>query len=117
LKRPLARATDKALSASRPFHSATFFAAPLHSSADSNFLPDQARSCSFVSTTIDYEPVKPETMTPDERLAEIGQILALGLVRLHARKSSSRSDDRKDSSVDFPPDRSSHATPLRSGKA
>jgi len=48
-------------------------------------------------------------MTPDERLAELGEILARGLIRLHARKSSPLSADRGDSSVDFLPDRSGHA--------
>jgi hypothetical protein len=54
-------------------------------------------------------PLKPELMTADERLAEIGQILALGLMRLKARKSSPLSGDCGDSSVDFLPDRSGHA--------
>jgi hypothetical protein len=54
-------------------------------------------------------PLKPETMPPDERLAELGQILAAGLMRLHARKSSPLSADRGDSSVDFLPDQSGHA--------
>jgi len=48
-------------------------------------------------------------MSADDRLAEIAQILALGLVRLHAQKSSPLSADLGDSSVDFLPDRSGHA--------
>jgi len=48
-------------------------------------------------------------MTPAERLAELGEILALGLMRLHARKSSRLSVDCGESSVDFLPDRSAHA--------
>ena len=54
-------------------------------------------------------PLHPNHMTPAERLAELGQILAFGLVRLQARKSSPLSADRGDSSVDFLPDRSGHA--------
>ena len=53
--------------------------------------------------------LSPDAMTPDERLAELGEILARGLIRLHARKSSPLSADRGDSSVDFLPDRSGHA--------
>ncbi len=54
-------------------------------------------------------PLKPEMMTADERLAEIAEILARGLVRLHARKSSPLSADRGDSFVDLAPHRSGHA--------
>ena len=43
----------------------------------------------------------------------IGQILAAGLVRLHARKSSRLSADHGGSSVDFLPDRSGHAVAPR----
>lgn len=32
--------------------------------------------------------LKPEMMTSHERLAELGQILARGLIRLHAREAS-----------------------------
>jgi len=48
-------------------------------------------------------------MSADERIAEIAEILALGLMRLHARKSSELSADCGDSSVDLLPDRSGHA--------
>jgi hypothetical protein len=51
----------------------------------------------------------PDRMTPAERLAELGEILALGLMRLHARKSSRLSGDCGESSVDFLPDRRAHA--------
>lgn len=54
-------------------------------------------------------PVSPDRLTPTERLAELGQFLAAGLMRLHARKSSRLSADRGDSSVDFLPDQSGHA--------
>ena len=33
-------------------------------------------------------PLHPDHMTAAERLAELGQILARGLVRLHAREAS-----------------------------
>lgn len=42
----------------------------------------------------------PEHMTAAERMAELGQILALGAMRMHG-KSSSLSDGHGDSSVDF----------------
>jgi hypothetical protein len=54
-------------------------------------------------------PISPDQMTAEERIAELGQLLALGLMRLHARKSSRLSADCGDSSVDFVPDRSGHA--------
>ena len=54
-------------------------------------------------------PLHPDRLTPSERLTELGQILAAGLMRLHARKSSRLSADGGDSSVDFPPDQSGHA--------
>jgi hypothetical protein len=53
--------------------------------------------------------LNPDRLTPAERLAELGQILALGLMRLHARKSSRLSADCGESSVDFLPNRSTHA--------
>jgi hypothetical protein len=54
-------------------------------------------------------PLKPALMTAEERLAEVCAILALGLVRLHARKSSELSRDRGECSVDFAADQSVHA--------
>jgi len=54
-------------------------------------------------------PLHPDHMTGTERLAKLGQLLAAGLMRLHARKSSRLSADGRDSSVDFLPDRSGHA--------
>ena len=62
-------------------------------------------------------PLHPNHMTLDERLAELGQILARGLVRLHARKSSPLSADRGDSFVDLPPHRSRHANAPKQKKA
>jgi hypothetical protein len=58
-------------------------------------------------------PLHPDHMTAAERLAELGQILARGLIRLHAREASPLSADDRDSFVDLPPHRSRHATPSR----
>jgi hypothetical protein len=56
-------------------------------------------------------------MTNDERLAEIGEILAGALIRLLAPKSSPLPADCRDSLVDLPPDRSGHAPPTKARKA
>ena len=47
-------------------------------------------------------------MSAAERLDEIADILAAGLMRLRARKSSSLSRDRGESSLDFSPHQSGH---------
>ena len=62
-------------------------------------------------------PLHPNHMTPDERLAELGQILARGLIRLHAREASPLSADKRDSFVDLPPNRSRHANAPKRRKA
>jgi hypothetical protein len=62
-------------------------------------------------------PLHPNHMTPDERLAELGQILARGLIRLHAREASPLSADDRDSFVDLPPHRSGHANAPKRKKA
>jgi hypothetical protein len=56
-------------------------------------------------------------MTPVERFSEIGRILALGVMRLHAGKSTALFANRGDSYLDFPPDQRSHAATLANGKA
>jgi hypothetical protein len=53
-------------------------------------------------------------MSAAERLDEIADILAAGLIRLSARKSSALSRDRGESSLDFSPDQSGHAVVLDS---
>ena len=58
-----------------------------------------------------------DQMTAAESLAEIGQILARGLIRLHARKASPLSADKRDSFVDLPPHRSGHANAPKRKKA
>ena len=53
-------------------------------------------------------PLHPNQMTTAERLGELASILAAGVVRLHARKSSKLSADLGDSCLDFPVHRSGH---------
>ena len=57
-------------------------------------------------------PLHPDRMSPAERRAELCRILAAGLIRMMAAKSSSLSADRGESSVDFSPrpERSCNAT-------
>jgi len=50
-------------------------------------------------------------LTTAERLAELAEILAAGLMRLRARKSSEFSADRGESSLDCPAHQSGHADP------
>ena len=50
-------------------------------------------------------PLHPDRMSPAERLAELAEILAAGLMRLPRPKSSPLSADRGESSLDFPPPR------------
>jgi hypothetical protein len=45
------------------------------------------------------------------RLAELAEILALGLMRLRARKSSELSRDRGESSLHFTPEQSGRGVP------
>jgi hypothetical protein len=47
-----------------------------------------------------------------DRLAEIAEILAAGLIRLQQRKSSPLSRDGGESSLDFPVDQRGHPTPV-----
>ena len=53
--------------------------------------------------------LNPDLMTPTERIAEIARILGLGLIRLHARKSSETVGSGGESFVDFSPAKSVHA--------
>ena len=52
----------------------------------------------------------PNRMSPAERLAEVGRILAAGLIRMKASKSSALSADRGESTVDLSGPKSGHAT-------
>lgn len=55
-------------------------------------------------------PLAPNLMSPTERRAALCKILALGLLRLHARNARQLSDDTGESSLHFPPDQCRHAT-------
>jgi hypothetical protein len=55
--------------------------------------------------------IKPARLSPAERLEEIADILAAGLMRLRARKSSQISGDPGESSLDFSADQRGHAHP------
>jgi hypothetical protein len=50
----------------------------------------------------------PDRMTTAERLDELASILAVGLIRLRARKSRQLSLDRGDSCLDLPEPLSGH---------
>ena len=52
-----------------------------------------------------------DQLRPIERIDEIADILAAGLMRLHARKSSRISADIGESSLDCAARQSGHATP------
>ena len=52
--------------------------------------------------------LSPDRMTAGERIAEIGEILARGLIRLRARQSRQVSADSRDSYLDFSANQRSH---------
>ena len=54
-------------------------------------------------------PVLPDRMTAQERLAEVAEILAAGLMRLRLRQSSRLSGASENSCVDFTADQSGGA--------
>jgi hypothetical protein len=54
-------------------------------------------------------------MDASERISEIAEILAAGLIRLHARKSSPFSAHTGESSLDCPARQSGHADALSHG--
>ena len=54
----------------------------------------------------------PSHMTADERLAEVADILAAGLMRLRARQSTPLSRDGGESSLDCPGHQRGHANAL-----
>jgi hypothetical protein len=64
-----------------------------------------------VARLISMNPLDPSHMTAAERLEEIADILAAGLMRLRARKSTPLSPDHGESSLDFSPDQRGHARP------
>jgi hypothetical protein len=59
--------------------------------------------------------LKPDVMTTPERLDEIAEILAAGLMRVRARQSTAQSADFRDSSLDCAADQSRHADVLNGG--
>jgi len=61
------------------------------------------------SGSVSGNALGPEQMTPAERLGEIADILALGLIRLQARKSSPIVADGGESSLDLSATESGHA--------
>jgi hypothetical protein len=57
------------------------------------------------------KPLHPDLMTPAERLDEIGEILAAGIVRVRERLRATRGSTEEQVSVDFSPRRSGYARP------
>jgi hypothetical protein len=60
-------------------------------------------------------PVTAALLSPPERLAEIAEILAAGLIRLRARQSSPLSPDYGESPLDCAGYQSGHAKALKTG--
>ena len=63
-------------------------------------------SSTFEGPVSGPNPLCPERMSSEARLAEIGRILAAGVVRLNAAPSSGLSAESGDSFVDFSPRKS-----------
>jgi len=64
-------------------------------------------------------PLHPERLSPEERLAELTAILAAGVIRLQLRKSSDKSQKKSQFSLDFDAYQSgavSKPEPLEKGK-
>jgi hypothetical protein len=61
-----------------------------------------------------HNGIDPDRLTPAERLNEIAEILATGLMRLNLRKSSPLSPHNGESSLDCPAHQSGHADVLAS---
>jgi hypothetical protein len=57
-------------------------------------------------------PLKPDQMSPSERLAELAEILADGLMRLQAKKSSRSAGESGESSLHSMPCLSAHPNSL-----
>lgn len=55
----------------------------------------------------------PSQLSAEERLSEVVEILAMGLVRLRAQQSSALSAQRGERSVDFTARQSGHAETLQ----
>lgn len=61
-----------------------------------------------------FNPLDPGQLTAKERLSELAEILAAGLIRLHARQSTPLSAACGESSFDCVGHRSGHADVLTS---
>jgi hypothetical protein len=59
--------------------------------------------------------LNPNQLTAAERLDEIADLLAAGLMRLRVRQSSTLSPDTGESSLDFSVDQRGHARPREHG--
>ena len=59
--------------------------------------------------------LRPDLMSPDERLDEVAEILAAGLSRLRSRQSSALAADAGESSLDCAGDQSGHTNVLKGG--
>jgi hypothetical protein len=55
--------------------------------------------------------LQPSLMTPKERLDEIAEVVAAGILRLRARLRAPRGSTREQVRVDFSPRRSGHVAP------
>jgi hypothetical protein len=55
-------------------------------------------------------PLSPDLMTADQRLTEMGTILAAGLLRLRRQQSDKHVSHLEKKGLDFSPARSVHAT-------
>jgi len=55
-----------------------------------------------------FNALNPNAMTAAERIREIGEILAAGILRLKARESADNVVDHRDPSLDFPATRRVH---------
>jgi hypothetical protein len=64
-----------------------------------------------------HNALHPDRMTAAERLDEIADILAVGLIRLKARKSRRLSADAGDSCLDCTPHQSGHVPVNRRRKS
>ena len=57
--------------------------------------------------------IHPDRMSAEERLREVGEILAAGLLRLRARRREVQAADTGELSLDFPARQSVHGRTLR----
>jgi hypothetical protein len=56
--------------------------------------------------------IKPDSLTAPERIAEVSDILAVGLIRMLGRQSREKSRENGESSLDISGTQSGHPTPL-----